>query len=956
MPALRAAPANLLTVGQSNAQVIGGGLNFFQGSTAATSDIPYLHYTPTYSGNRSTWTISFWAKPSTDSSGYMPFFMAEEDNFSWEYEGLFWFANNLYYIDFINNPSYNILWRTTAVYRDTAWYHIMAVKVNNSTFRLYVNGEEVTDLSSSTNNGAQSTWWNVSGQKMYLGGYINPSTGDGHSCESIMSQYYFIDGLALGPSYFGYTDPLTNTWRPKKYIKPSSYTDLNNGKDWTSTAVSGVSGWTQALAQGFNGSLSNAAEGNTYGETATITLGQDVTISAGGVGVYTWVTSGNPLVFELKLDGVVKETVNQGASGGQWYHSSSYAGDIDSITVARTGRAPEWGAIRINGQRLIDDYSDPEGWGINGFYLPFDGSAAIGTDQSGKGNNWTPVNFGGTDDVIPESPSGCSFSSNLGNSISGITTSQAPTGYCTWNPLQNASLKDGSLVTNGTGNFYSTIVIPKTGSWYWEVTANDSSYIGIDNRGQDGTKYIHYNKDGQKQITSGTTSAYGSSFTTNDLIGVAFNASNMTIRWYKNGVDQGEVNVGSGGVVDLRDLDLQCQFYTDSSNESSTNFGQKAFRYTPPEGYQSLNLANLPSPEFVRPDSVVGVTSYYGDSGNTNRISGYNFQPDLLWLKGMTGASGWRQQDSVRGDFYLESNDTAAQVSSSSDWDGFTSDGFIVKGTSGSYNSTLHYVGYCWKAGGSKNTFNVDDVGYASAAAAGLDGGSLDPSGASVNTKSKFGIYTWAGHGSSNETLAHGLGAKPDFMVCKKYSTGGNNWIIWHKSIGDTKYLMFTSAAEDTDATLFNSHTNDSDNLWSLGTNNSISDTGQSAVAYLWCDVPGLQKFGSYTGNGDADGTFVDLGFRPALLIIKRYDAGSSNNWQLTDAKRSPFNVADTILKPDQNAAEGTHADYATDFLSNGFKQRTGHAARNGSGNTYIYMAWAEQPMNNLYGGQSNAR
>ena len=140
---------------------------------------------------------------------------------------------------------------------------------------------------------------------------------------------------------------------------------------------------------------------------------------------------------------------------------------------------------------------------------------------------------------------------------------------------------------------------------------------------------------------------------------------------------------------------------------------------------------------------------------------------------------------------------------------------------------------------------------------------SIAPTGASVNTKSKFGIYTWNGHGSSNETLVpHRLGAQPDFMICKKKSTGGNNWVIWHKSMGVTKYLMFTTAGVDTDSTLFNSHTNDSDNLWSLGTNNSISATGQSAVAYLWCDVPISQKFGLYVGNNTSapNGPFVELG------------------------------------------------------------------------------------------------
>ena len=229
---------------------------------------------------------------------------------------------------------------------------------------------------------------------------------------------------------------------------------------------------------------------------------------------------------------------------------------------------------------------------------------------------------------------------------------------------------------------------------------------------------------------------------------------------------------------------------------------------------------------------------------------------------------------------------------------------------------------------------------------------SIAPTGASVNTKSKFGIYTWNGHGSSNETLAHGLGAQPDFMICKKKSTGGNNWVIWHKSIGVTKYLMFTSSAADTDATLFNSHKNDSDNLWSLGTNNSISATGQSAVAYLWCDVPGLQKFGSYEGNESTDGTYVELGFRPAVVLVKNADEGP-NDWKIYDGTRNPHNVVTQVLYP--NLSNSEDANTGLDFLSNGFKLRDSGSAQNGA-ETIIYAAWAEAPSFNLYGGQSNAR
>ena len=157
-------------------------------------------------------------------------------------------GNNLYYIDYISQGSgANILWRTNTKFRDTGWYHFMAVKVNNSTFKLYANGEELTDLSSSTNNGNQSSHWNKSGQKMFLGGAKFSSAFSSHSPG--MSQFYFIDGQALEPTDFAFTDGLTNTWKPKKYTgtftgtntcylpfdgnSPIGQDKSGNGNDWT---------------------------------------------------------------------------------------------------------------------------------------------------------------------------------------------------------------------------------------------------------------------------------------------------------------------------------------------------------------------------------------------------------------------------------------------------------------------------------------------------------------------------------------------------------------------------------------------------------------------------------------------------------------------------------------------------------------------------------------------------
>ena len=307
----------------TGAQVIDGSLNFFQDQK------PYLEFTPGSDGNRSTWTISFWALVDPATTGtYNPFTLATNDNYSWEYEGLHYASNNLYYIDYISQGSgANILWRTNAVFRDTGWYHFMVVRVDNSTFKLYVNGEEQTDLASSTNGGNQSSYWNKSGQKMFLGGAEFSSQ---YHCNSPgMSQFYFIDGQALEPTDFGFTDGLTNTWKPKKYTgtftgtntcylpfdgnSPIGQDQSGNGNDWTPKYFGGSAGVDQAT-----GALPilNTTQGGTQ---AT-------------VGVRTDANASN-LFLALPLVGGVNDVSNQINSGSTTKVATN---TNDSVTASST--------------------------------------------------------------------------------------------------------------------------------------------------------------------------------------------------------------------------------------------------------------------------------------------------------------------------------------------------------------------------------------------------------------------------------------------------------------------------------------------------------------------------------------------------------------------------------------------------------------------------------------------
>ena len=247
----------------TSAQVTDGSLRIMAG-LQNTAYATYLTRTPSSDGNRQTYTISVWCRrnqlkgmPLGNGYDANTYALAGANDFKLLYESSV--ADALTAVD--STASFDVT--TNAVYRDiAAWYHVvLAVDTtdgtNSNRVKLYVNGEEVTDLSSSTNNGAQSTWWNVSGQKMYLGAYINTSSGAGYSCRNIMSQFHFIDGLALGPGYFGYNDPLTNTWRPKEFSAEG--TTVNDGTVWSSTGTLDTN-----AANAFDGNISNYA-GTTSG-------------------------------------------------------------------------------------------------------------------------------------------------------------------------------------------------------------------------------------------------------------------------------------------------------------------------------------------------------------------------------------------------------------------------------------------------------------------------------------------------------------------------------------------------------------------------------------------------------------------------------------------------------------------------------------------------------------------
>ena len=710
------------------------------------------------------------------------------------------------------------------------------------------------------------------------------------------------------------------------------------------------------------------------------------TIVKGGEKVYAAVTSGNPLVVLLKNGGTTVETINAGASGGQFYSSSTYSGPITSLVISRTGRAPEFNAIGINGIILKDDSTTNLAFGTNGFYLPMDNQDNFEKDKSGEGNDWTKNNFSGTSidpDVLKDSPSSAVFG---GRAQTGITTtSSAPANYCTLNPFDAfVSTKDGNLETvnsSGWQGIRATLGM-KSGKFYWETQNNQTAAAILGIADTQATGFVdgaifgstgHGGGDanpawtwaGANYYFNATSAAAGSlaNHTSSDIVQYAFDADNGNLwfgrngTWYSSswattGDPANGVNPTVSG-IDTTKTYVACGTFF--SGSAKFNFGQKPFKYAPPQGFLPLNSASArPNKVIPRPDQYVGIITATGTAGDRHFKTPGGFGPDLVWAKERNASTNNALFDSVRGATKrIVSNSNQAEDTQATQLKSFTDDGFIY-GSDLPNNSGDTGVYWCWKAGGNKNTFNVDDVGYATAAAAGLDSGSNTVIGASVGTKQGFSIIKYTGDAGS-DTVSHGLTQPPDLLIVKQLNNaGGESWHVMHSALGATYRgkLDSTAAFGNTDDGFGN--VDPTSSVFTVAYNGT-NKSGSDYIAYCWHNVPGLQKFGKYTGNSSSDGPFVETGMKPALVAFKKSSA-SGDAWLVYDATRDTHNPTAKRLFWNTTGSEQESNDYAIDIYSNGFKIRTSDGSWNASGETFIYMAWAEAPASNLFGGQSNAR
>jgi hypothetical protein len=516
------------------------------------------------------------------------------------------------------------------------------------------------------------------------------------------------------------------------------------------------------------------------------------------------------------------------------------------------------------------------------------------------------------------------------------------TNYATLNPLNvnilnSATLTNGNLQLNASSiryaNAKSTFVASQFNN-YCEVditTRSGGSLIGIGvgdataNIALGAGNFTTYREVGEIRVYPGNVLAGTvASYTQGDVIGMAIDSTN--VKFYKNGTLQGTYAHSLTG--DYFAVGLA---YNDSaSTVIDFNFGQRAFAYTPPTGYNALNTANLPAPT-VKDGSDYFNTVLYTGNGTSQSISSLDFSPDLVWLKCRSIAYNHRLVDSVQGvGSTLSSNLTNAAVNSSSEFTSLDSNGFsITQGAGYEFNNNaVPYVAWAWDANGAGSS-NTD--------------GTIT-STVSAKPTAGFSIATYTGTGS-NASVGHGLGVTPSMCIIKQRNTA-QNWWVWHQALGNNvgaNNTMLelngdsgTYAADD----VFRGFTS---TVFQIGTDSGSNTTGGTYVAYCFSEVESYSKIGSFVGNGSADGPFVFCGFRPAYVWLK--GSTFASNWNTYDSARSEYNAADDLLRLNSAAAEvSDYSPAAIDLLSNGFKIRTSSGDWNSSGQTFVFCAFAENP------------
>jgi len=582
-------------------------------------------------------------------------------------------------------------------------------------------------------------------------------------------------------------------------------------------------------------------------------------------------------------------------------------------------------------------------YGTNGFYLDFKNSGSLGNDANGS-NNWTPTNLVATDQML-DSPT---------NNFATWTVTDA---------YNSSGLQDGGLrIEPNPGNYWRASIAPSSGKWYYEIyneyQHHSTITMGVKGLGSlindtSDSVVVTHPTDFTLRVGTTTIGSYGT-MGGEKVVGIAYDVDAQTISFYLDGaaIDSALSDIDYSSMANSewvapyliigQGRRVRANFGQDSTFSGTKTAGGNAdgngygdFKYAPPTGYLALCTQNLPEPTVVPSEHFN--TVLYSGTGAEQAITGVGFQPDFIWVKHRQDARSHGLVDSVRGaTITLSPNSTAGEVTLSQGLKSFDADGFTLGTDQTIFNEsggTPQHVAWNWKAGGT---------------AASNTNGTITSS-VSANADAGFSIVSYTGNNVAGATIGHGLSAKPDLIIVK---IRADNYTgrVYNSISGATKYLDWASTATlGTYQHMWN-NTEPTSSVFSVGHDVTVGGYPiRDFIAYCFHSVEGYSKVGSYTGNGSTDGTFVHCGFRPAYVMVKK-TTGTSANWTIWDNERPGYNESDADvlyanLSNSEWTGDGTADNAELNLVSNGFKLWGGadHAI-NGNGETYIFLAFAENP------------
>jgi hypothetical protein len=935
-------------------------------------DSAYLTFTPSSNGtDNKKYTFSVWIKLAQGSGDFRTVFSSKNTGSgTGQGHNTYAFGTDDDFEIYTQNGGANPT--SPRLYRDrSSWYHFLVVydttqSTDTDRVKVYVNGTQQTDYTG-TFPGLNSVMAsvNTNGQEQRWGRYVSAYTG---YFNGYMAEIHMVDGQALSPTDFA--EEIDGVWVPKAYsgsygtngykldFSDSNYIGRDKSGSKTlvtspsfSTFGGGDTNFTQAnYDRAFDNNLTTSSCDRTgSGGIIEITPSSSVTpvshtmINANSSG-YTAASRPNSVLLQGSNDGGSNWTTIDDLTNGS---------GADTATTSSFSNTTSYAKLRLN---ISENHS--------GSNTRFGEYIVIASEDNGDGENIFFNNNLTASDVVPDSPTN---------------------NWCTNNSAMRANIthSEGNLKMVGVGgNFDNTagtflFDVEDTDGWYWEGYVNSGGVevrFGISkpqniyfNQSDPTYNFAHssdgiaYKGSGSKS-TGGTDSSYGDSFTTGDVIGIAVKAG--ALYFYKNGSIQNSGTAAATGLtgqyvpaVSINStLSLSTNYGQDSTFAGAVTAGGNSdanglgdFKHSVPSGYKALCASNLPDVtigpgQSSQADDYFDTILYTAASSNGTYTHGsISFTPDWSWIKNRNNSEEHYLVDVVRGntsitDKFLNTNSTDAEGAAGTSGTTFsvTSSGYqFVESSIGSgelYYNSRTYVGWNWKAG---TAFSND--------ASATSIGTIDSAG-SVSQDAGFSIVTYTGNLSSSGTasVAHGLGVRPNMVITKSLNVSGGDdgsWTIWHDELTTDNYVLrFTTAAESN-----KSGNGDMSSLFTtttFGTNYTagLNVTGNNYVAYVFANVDGYLKCGSYVGNSDTNGTFVYTGFRPAWILTKSTSSGTQ--WMIYDNKREGYNVDNDALTADDTATEKTDDD--VDILSNGFKWR--RSSPNFNQSTYIYLCFAEQP------------